>query len=86
MKTIKGLERLEETTLRLGGCGDNWHMTWADDDKQCVSMCDGTGLPGTPYSSPRQLGQDRSLLIYLARDEIVDHVFITLAVTLLESD
>ena len=33
MKTISRLRRLEETTLRLGGVGDNWHMTWADDDK-----------------------------------------------------
>jgi hypothetical protein len=45
---IKGLERLQHTTLHLGGHGDNWHMTWADDDKQYVSLCDGNGLPGTP--------------------------------------
>lgn len=37
--------------LRLGGQGDNWHMTWADDDKQYVSLCDGSGLPGTPPGS-----------------------------------
>ena len=24
MKRIRGLRRLEETTLRLGGVGDNW--------------------------------------------------------------
>ena len=45
---IKSLQRLEETTRRFVGNGDNWHMTWADDDKQYVSLCDGTGLPGTP--------------------------------------
>jgi len=48
VKTIKAVERLEHTTLRLGGHGDNWHMTWADDGKQYVSLCDGNGLPGTP--------------------------------------
>ena len=26
-------------------------MTWADDDRQYVSMNDGTGLPGTPANS-----------------------------------
>ena len=48
MKQIRALRRLEETVLRLGGVGDDWHMTWADDDRQFVSLCDGTGLPGTP--------------------------------------
>lgn len=47
-RTITGLRRLEETTLRFGGNGDNWHMTWAADGKQYVSLCDGSGLPGTP--------------------------------------
>ena len=37
--------------LRLGGNGDNWHMSWADDDKQYVCLCDGTSLPGTPAGS-----------------------------------
>lgn len=50
MKKIKGLRRLEDTTLRLGGVGDNWHMSWADDDKQYVSLCDGTGFPGLPQA------------------------------------
>ncbi len=48
MKNIRKLKRLEETTLRLGGIGDNWHMTWADDDRQYVSLCDGSGFPGMP--------------------------------------
>ena len=48
MKTISGLRRLEETTLRIGGVGDNWHMTWASDDRQFVSLCDGRGFPGVP--------------------------------------
>jgi len=42
---------LEETTLRLGGSGDNWHMTWADDDKMYVSLCDGRGWSGMPQAA-----------------------------------
>jgi len=45
---IKGLERLEETTIRAGGNGDNWHMTWADNDKQYVGLCDGTAWENVP--------------------------------------
>jgi len=48
MSAIKSLKRLEETTLRLGGNGDNWHMSWASDDKQYVSLCDGRGFAGLP--------------------------------------
>ena len=49
MKKIKGIKRLEESVLRLGGVGDDWHMTWADNDKQYVSLCDGRGFPGMPH-------------------------------------
>ena len=48
---IRSIKRLEETTLRLGGTGDNWHTTWAKDDKQYVCMCDGTGWRGMPQAS-----------------------------------
>jgi hypothetical protein len=44
---IKSLRRLDETVLRLGGHGDNWHMTWAKNDKMYLGLCDGRGLPGT---------------------------------------
>jgi len=47
---IIGLRRLEGTTLRLGGVGDNWHMTWAQDDTQYVSLCDGSGWPDLPQA------------------------------------
>ena len=30
---IRGLRLLDETITRLGGNGDNWHMSWANDDK-----------------------------------------------------
>lgn len=46
MTRIKRMQRLDETTLRLGGSGDNWHMTWAKNDKQYVALCDGQGCPG----------------------------------------
>ena len=45
---ITGLERLEETTIRAGGNGDNWHMTWAGNDKQYVGLCDGTAWENVP--------------------------------------
>ena len=32
----------DETTLRLGGMGDNWHMSWAADDSMVLSLCDGS--------------------------------------------
>lgn len=49
--------RRPETTLRLGGVGDNWHMTWAADDRQLVAMCDGSGwqAPPAPFYSSRVL-------------------------------
>ena len=47
-RAIKSLKRLEDTVKRFGGHGDNWHMSWADNDKVYVSLCDGSDLPGTP--------------------------------------
>lgn len=45
---IASLRRLEDTVLRVPSQGDNWHMSWANDDRQYVSLCDGTGFPGSP--------------------------------------
>ena len=56
MPRITGIRRLEETIVRSGH-GDNWHMSWAADDRQYFSLCDGRGwsdLPeytGEPYNS-----------------------------------
>ena len=47
MPKIKSVIRREETLLRLGGNGDNFHMSWAADDKQYVSLCDGSGFSDT---------------------------------------
>ncbi len=41
---VKSVIRREETVLRYGGRGDNWHMSWAEDDRQYVSLCDGSGF------------------------------------------
>lgn len=43
---IKTVIRREETVLRHGGNGDNWHMSWAADDRQYLSLCDGSGFSG----------------------------------------
>jgi hypothetical protein len=48
MLPIRALQRLDDTILRLGGSGDNWHTTWAADDTQFTSLCDGSGWPGMP--------------------------------------
>src|SRR5262249_46883963 len=43
---IKGIKRLEDTVIRVPSVGDNWHTSWANDDRQYVSLCDGKGFPG----------------------------------------
>ena len=48
MPTIRGMTRREETTRRLGGHGDNWHMSWADDGRQYTALCDGRGWDDVP--------------------------------------
>ena len=44
MTTITGMRRLDATIHRMGGRGDNWHTTWAANDKLYTGMCDGTGF------------------------------------------
>ena len=39
---ITGIQRMQETTWKSGH-GDNWHMTWAHNDKQYTALCDGKG-------------------------------------------
>ena len=45
---IKSVIRREETTLRLGGHGAEWHMSWAADDRQFVSLGGGMGWSDNP--------------------------------------
>ncbi len=42
---ITGLKRLEDTVARLGGDGDNWHMSWTSDDRVVAGLCDGAAQP-----------------------------------------
>lgn len=46
--TIRSAVRREDTLLRLGGDGDNWHMSWAADDRQFVALSDGMGWSKDP--------------------------------------
>jgi hypothetical protein len=53
---IKGLRRLDDTIARLGGNGDNWHMSWTSDDRMVAGLCDGDAqpwprVPHRPYNS-----------------------------------
>ena len=48
MATIAGMRRLDSAIRRATCNGDNWHMTWAVDDRQYTSLCDGRGWPGMP--------------------------------------
>ena len=52
---LRGAVRREETTLRLGVVGDNWLMTWAADDRQFVSLNNGTAWndPPRPFYNSR---------------------------------
>lgn len=56
---IKSIIRRDETVLRYGGHGDNWHMSWASDDRQYVSLCDGAGFT----DPPKEFHNSRMLVI-----------------------
>lgn len=49
--------RREETIVRHSVNGDNWNMSWAKDDRQYVSLCDGGGFADQPkaYYNSRML-------------------------------
>jgi hypothetical protein len=40
---IRAAIRRDNTILRLGGCGDDFLMTWGSDDRQFVAVQDGSG-------------------------------------------
>ena len=42
--TPKNVYFRSETLYRSDGHGDNWCLTWADDDNQITAMCDGDWL------------------------------------------
>lgn len=45
---IKSVICRQETTLRLGGHGAEWHMSWAADDRQFASLGGGMGWSDNP--------------------------------------
>src|SRR5687768_13441370 len=60
-ETIKELRRLDETIARLGGNGDNWHMSWTADDRVVTSFGDGNAEPWPKV--PRRLYNSRMIAI-----------------------
>jgi len=74
MTGIIGLKRLPQTTRRTGGTGDNWHTTWADDDRQYVGLCDGRGWP----EMVGHTGQDYNTRVYALEGDPPDPRFVHL--------
>jgi len=71
MKKIKELEILDNTIQKPTGKGDNWHMTWAADDNQYVSLCDGAGWDHLPEYN----GKEYNSRIYIISGNAPDHSF-----------
>ena len=69
MTKIIGIERLGEIIPGVGH-GDNWHMTWAADDKQYTSLCDGEG-----FDLPGDAGKYNNSRIYAITGDPPDHRF-----------
>ena len=70
MTKIAGLQRLDETIQRCGH-GDNWHMTWANNDKQYVALCDGSGWEGVPEYT----GDKYNTRVYAINGDAPNHTF-----------
>ncbi len=71
MTRITGIRRLDETIQPPTGIGDNWHMSWASDDKQYVGLCDGRGWS----SLPGYTGQDFNTNLYRIAGQAPQHAF-----------
>lgn len=71
MTRIIGMKRLDETILPCTGHGDNWYMTWAEDDKQYAGLCDGTGFPDLPDFD----GRTHNSKLFSISGDPPDHVF-----------
>lgn len=69
MIKITGIRRLESTTRRSNCSGDNWHMTWASDDKQYAGLCDGVGWPEIPGYS----GKNYNTRIFAINGDALGH-------------
>src|SRR5438105_4970832 len=71
MTRITGIRRLDETIQPPTGIGDNWHMSWARDDKQYMGLCDGRGWS----SLPGYTGQDFNTNLYRLAGQAPNHAF-----------
>ena len=68
---IVGIQRLDETAVLNVGLGDNWHMTWAADDRQFVGLCDGSGFKGIPGDP----GEGINTRVYTIEGDAPEHRF-----------
>src|SRR5438552_1234813 len=71
MSKIVGIQRLDETIQPVSGDGDNWHMTWARDDKQYVNLCDGKGWS----KLPEYTGRMYNTRMYIINGDAPNHTF-----------
>lgn len=71
MPTITGLQRLDETIQPVSGVGDNWHMSWAANDKQYAGLCDGHGWSDLPGYT----GDTYNSNLYLINGQAPHHTF-----------
>src|SRR5436853_2248780 len=71
MSKITGIQRLDNTIQPVTGNGDNWHMTWASDDKQYVGLCDGRGWSDLPEYT----GQMYNTRMYIINGDAPHHTF-----------
>ena len=74
MTQIMGIQRLEATIHRSKCSGDNWHMTWADNDKQYVGLCDGGGWPDIPGYAAKSYNTRVYALNGDAQNHTVEHL------------
>lgn len=70
MTHITGIQRLDETTSRSGQ-GDDWHMTWANNNKQYTALCDGRGWDHVPGYT----GEGYNTRVYAINDDPPNHTF-----------
>ena len=71
MSKITRIERLDDTIIKPTGIGDNWLMTWADDDNQFVSLNDGFGWDDIPEYT----GKMYSSKVYIISGDPPEHRF-----------
>ncbi|GAG34602.1 unnamed protein product, partial [marine sediment metagenome] len=65
------LKRLDDSIQQPTGNGDNWHMTWAENDCQYSGLCDGTGWNHLPEYS----GKNYNTRIFIIEGNAPNHSF-----------